>query len=254
MIDARSPRWFARAREVATKAGAPIGTPFAAKRAKDAVEIHLYDAIGLDPWTGTGIDPNAVSKEIAAAKGASELVVRISSPGGSVFDGLNIYNAIRAFNGKRTVYVDGVAASIASIIALAGDRVITNDGAMWMVHDPWGGLFAMGTADEIEDSARKTVNALRKVRENLVDIYVRQTGKPVSQVSEWMTAETWMTAKEALAAGLTDEVEQDSTEPDEDDAKKARSSVNSPARLQIAAMEMDLRGIGPRKAKQNPAP
>ncbi len=241
MIDRRSPAWFAKAREVASKTGAEF-RPFAAKRDKAVCEVLLYDAIGLDPWSGTGIDPRDVTKALDEGRDASELVVRISSPGGSVFDGLAIYNAIRGFKGTKTVYVDGVAASIASVIALAGDKVITNDGAMWMVHDPWGGLFAMGTADEIEDDARKTVQALRKVRENLVDIYTRQTGEPVATVSGWMTAETWMTADEAKANGLTDEVQKDE-QPKSQAKPAARAALDSPSRRMIAEMGMELRGL-----------
>lgn len=229
-----TPAWFQRAREIAARAGKPA--PFYAKRANKTFELRLYDAIGLDPWTGGGIDPTSVVKALDENRDASDLVVRISSPGGSVFDGLTIYNAIRSFKGTKTVHVDGIAASIASVIALAGDRVVTNDGAMWMVHDPWGGLFAMGSADQIEDEARKTVSALRKVRENLVDIYTRQTGKPVATVSGWMTAETWMTADEALANGLTDEIVKD-------EAPKAHSQE---AAGLLAAMTMELRAMGAR--------
>jgi ATP-dependent protease ClpP protease subunit len=124
-----------------------------------------------------------------------------------VFDGIAIYNAIRSFKGAKTVYVDGVAASIASVIALAGEKVITSHGAQWMVHDPAGGLAMFGTTEEIENEARKMTAALRKVRENLVGIYVDNTGRSLSEVSAWMTAETWMTADEAMERGLTDEVE-----------------------------------------------
>lgn len=209
MIDRPNPAWFAKAREFANRVPSPVGKPFATRvqaKAPQRVELYLYDAIGLDPWTGEGTDPSDVVAALKEAKGAAELDVHINSPGGSVFDGLAIFNAIRSFAGKKTVYVDGVAASIASIIALAGDKVVTNEGAMWMAHDPASGVLAFGTAEQIEDEARKTVSALRKVRENLIDIYARKTGKSVSQISAWMSAETWMTAAEALERGFTDEI------------------------------------------------
>lgn len=206
MIDRRVPAWFPKAKEIAARVRSPAGKPFAAAKKGKCATLHLYDAIGKDPWSGTGIGPEDVVKALAEADGADELAVHVNSPGGYVFDGIAIYNAIRGFKGKKTVYVDGLAASIASIIALAGDRVVTCEGAMWMIHDPAGGIFSFGTADQIEDDARKTVAALRKVRENLIDIYTSSTGQGAGQVSGWMTAETWMTAAEAKDRGFTDEV------------------------------------------------
>ncbi len=206
MIRPPAPAWWTKAKEIAARVASPIGKPFAAAKKQKTCEIHLYDAIGKDPWTDTGIDPLDVVKAITAAGDADELVVHMNSPGGFVFDGIAIYNAIRGFKGKKTVCVDGLAASIASVIALAGDHVITNEGALWMIHDPLGGVFSFGTADQIEDDARKTVQALRAVRDTILDIYVNRTKQSRSQLSAWMTAETWMSAEEAKARGFTDEV------------------------------------------------
>lgn len=206
MIRPQIPAWMARARECAARIPSPVGRSFAAARTGKTAEIYIYDAIGLDPWTETGIDPRDVVNAVAEAKGADELRIHINSPGGYVTDGIAIFNAIRSFNGKRTVYVDGVAASIASIIAMAGDRVVTNEGATWMIHDPMAGVFATGTAEQIEEDSRKVVSGLRKMRENMIDIYTRNTGQSVSDISAWMAAETWMTADESLARGFSDEV------------------------------------------------
>jgi ATP-dependent Clp protease protease subunit len=218
MFERKIPTWMGRAREFAARVQSPVGTPFAAKKDAQVAKLYLYDAIGRDPWTGAGIDPTDVVAAVTDAKGSSALEVYINSPGGYVFDGIAIFNAIRAFDGPKTTYVDGVAASIASIIALAGDQVVTNEGAMWMIHDPMGGVMSFGTAAEIEDDARKVTQALRKVRENLVDIYVSATGLSAADLSSWMTSETWMTAAEAKARGFTDEV---SSPPTQSSARSA---------------------------------
>jgi ATP-dependent Clp protease protease subunit len=205
MIERRIPAWFEKAREMAARVRSPLGQPFAAAKKDRIAKLYLFDAIGKG-WTGAGIDPLDVAKALDEAKGSEELEVHISSPGGYVFDGLAIYNSIRAFQGKRTTYVDGLAASIASVIALAGDKVVTGEGGMWMIHQVMGGLFVMGTADEIEEAARKESVSLRKATENVLGIYTGATGQSVSQLSAWMTAETWMTAAEAKERGFTDEI------------------------------------------------
>jgi ATP-dependent Clp protease protease subunit len=225
MITRNVPAWFTKAREIAARFAPPGGQPFSAAKKGETAELYLYDAIGKDPWSGTGIDPQDVVKEIQAAKGSDALNVHLNSPGGFVFDGIAIYNAIRAFDGPRTVYVEGLAASIASVIALAGDEVVTNEGGTWMIHDPMGGLFSWGTADQIEDDARKTIQPLRKIRETLIDIYVTQTGRSISEVSAWMSAETWMTADEAKERGFTDEVVKQERAPEPD----ARVAAKAPA-------------------------
>lgn len=240
MIRPAVPPWFAKAREIAARVASPVGKPFAAAKKAKTAELYLFDGIGKDPWTGEGISPEDVVAAVREAKGAEELAVHVNSPGGYVFDGIAIFNAIRAFEGRKVVYVDGLAASIASIIALAGDRVVTNEGAMWMIHDPMGGVFSFGTADQIEDDSRKTVNALRKVRETLLDIYVSATGRPMSEISAWMGAETWMTAAEAKERGFTDEVtereESEEEEETEDAAKKKRAPVHHEATASPSAV------------------
>jgi ATP-dependent protease ClpP protease subunit len=200
------PKWYAKAREIAARVPSPVGKPFAAAKQKKHCALYLYEGIGKDPWTGEGISPQDVLAALAEAKDADSLDIHLNSPGGLVFDGIAIFNAIKSFPGKKTVYVDGIAASIASVIALAGDRVVMNEGSMFMVHDPAGGIIAFGGADDIEDEARKTVAALRKVRENLLDLYQSATGQPLSEISAWMTAETWMTAAEAKGRGFADEI------------------------------------------------
>ena len=239
MIERHLPPWFPKAKEIAARVASPVGRPFAAAKKQTTCELYVYDQIGKDPWTGEGVSPDDVLKALAEAKDATELVVHINSPGGYVFDGIAIANAIRGFKGKKTVCVDGLAASIASIIALAGDKVTMKPGSMFMIHDPAGGIFAFGTADQIEDEARKTCAALRKVRENLIDTYVSATGQTASQVSAWMAAETWMTAAEAQARGFTHEIEK--VEEPEAPARKTAADAGELAALRSAAQLRTLK-------------
>lgn len=238
------PSWL-KAKEIAARVASPVGRPFAAAKKGKISEIYLYDAIGHDPWSDTGIDPSDVVAAVAEAKGSDELAIHINSPGGFVFDGIAIFNAIRSFTGAKIVYVDGLAASIASIIAMAGDRVVMNEGSMFMIHDPWNALFAVGTADQIEDESRKTCNALRKIRETLLDVYVTATGRSMSEISAWMAAETWMTADEACERGFADEVQKmdpaEPMDPDEEHKKKhEESAAATPARILAPDVIVDL--------------
>ena len=251
------PSWL-KAKEIAARVASPVGRPFAAVKKGSTFELYIYDAIGKDPWSDTGVDPADVVAAVAAAKGSDELAIHINSPGGFVFDGIAIFNAIRSFAGKKTVYVDGLAASIASVIAMAGDRVVMNEGSMFMIHDPMGGVFAFGTADQIEDESRKTVASLRKVREVLIDVYTNATGRSMSEVSAWMTAETWMTADEARERGFADEVhKQDPMEPDEEHEKEhKKAAVAAPPRALAPDVVADLARAKARElsAKFSPVP
>src|SRR3990172_4491585 len=132
-------------------------------------EIHLYDTIGKSLFVD-GITAQDVSAALDQLRGASELHIYLSSPGGSVFEGVAIYNALRRFPARTTVFVEGVAASIASLIALAGERRVTAANGMWMVHNPssvcTGGAEAM----------RKTAEQIESVRAVMVSTYAERTG------------------------------------------------------------------------------
>jgi ATP-dependent Clp protease protease subunit len=164
--------------------------------AKTSADLYLYEVIG-DSWIGT--DAASLVKEIKAQKG-KKLNVRINSPGGSVFDGVAIYNALKAHDAEVVVYIDGYAASIASIIALAGTKVIIADNAMMMIHNPW--TYASGEAKEM----RRIADMLDQVKETLLNTYETKTKKKREKISDDMDAETWFTAKEALAYGLADQI------------------------------------------------
>jgi ATP-dependent Clp protease, protease subunit len=233
-------RWFEKASEIAARVRSPIGARFKAASAGGKATLYLYDQIGRDFWTGEGTTAQDVVKALAEARGATDLEVRINSPGGDVFEGIAIFNAIRAFNGTRTVVVDGIAASIASVIALAGDKVRTAEGAMWMVHNPWAGVFAVGTADEIEAAASKTVGALRAVRDNLIDIYVSNTGRKRDEIDEWMTAETWMSAAESVERGFSDEMDAPADPEDPDSDEEEVKEQKPPAAVTVTTFDQPV--------------
>lgn len=159
-------------------------------------EIFLYDEIGS--W---GVTASAFAEATNGLTG--DITLRINSPGGEVFDGVAIYNQLRSLDAKVKVVVDGVAASIASIIALAGDEVLIAENAMMMIHDPWS--MAMGTAEDM----RKSAGLLDKVKQTLITTYVNRTGKTGVEIAKAMTAETWFTAEEAVDFGLATSVSDD---------------------------------------------
>ena len=165
----------------------------------DKAEIWIYEQIGEDFWTGGGVTAKSFQKELAGIK-ASQIDLHINSPGGEVFDGITIHNLIKQHPANVTAYIDGLAASIASVIALAGDTVIMAENALFMIHNPWG--FAMGDATEM----RKTADLLDKIGGSLVTAYASKSGKPDDEISAIMNAETWMTAQEAKDAGFIDEI------------------------------------------------
>jgi ATP-dependent Clp endopeptidase proteolytic subunit ClpP len=168
----------------------------------DKAEIWIYEMIGEDFWTGGGVTAKSFQKELSGIK-ASQIDLHINSPGGVVFDGVTIYNLIKNHPATVTTYIDGLAASIASVIALAGDKVIMAANALYMVHNPTG--LAMGTANDM----RSLADVLDKIAGTMVGTYVSKTGKSEADIKAMLDAETWMTADEALEYGFIDEISEE---------------------------------------------
>lgn len=164
----------------------------------DVAEVYIYDQIGED-WFGEGITAKRFVEEIKALK-VPNIHVHINSPGGSVFDGIAIYNALLRHPAAVTTYIDGLAASIASIVSLAGESVIMAENALFMIHNPSAG--AWGTAADM----RQMAEILDKIRDTFVTTYVSKTGMSGDDLVAALDAETWYTAAEALDAGFIDEV------------------------------------------------
>lgn len=163
-------------------------------------EIVLYAGIGQDYWgDGSMISAKNFSDELKALpKTVNELTVRINSPGGDVFDGIAIYNRLKQFNGTVNVIIDGLAASIASIIALSGDTITIGEGALYMVHLPW--TFAYGNRMELDN----VVNRLMDVEEQMLGIYAKKSGLDRSEIKALLEAETWLDADQAIEKGFVD--------------------------------------------------
>lgn len=165
----------------------------------DTAEIVIYDQIGQSMW-GDGYGSKKFNADLKALGNVKNINVRLNSPGGDVFEGQTIFNRLLAHKAHVTVYIDGLAASIASVIAMAGDKVVMAENALFMIHDPWS--FAMGTAEDM----RSTADVLDKVKDALLTAYTRKSDLPEDKISALMDAETWMTAKEALDMGFVDEI------------------------------------------------
>jgi len=168
-------------------------------KADDRAEILIYDEIGADPWTGTGIGADDFVRDLRAIK-APHIDVRINSVGGSVFDGNAIYNALARHPAHIDVYIDGIAASIASVIAMAGERIHIAANAFIMIHNPQGMVW--GEAADM----RKMADTLDTIRGWLIGTYARRTGQPAEKIEAWMDAETWFDAEEAVEFGFADEI------------------------------------------------
>jgi ATP-dependent Clp endopeptidase proteolytic subunit ClpP len=168
-----------------------------AASAGETSTIQIFDQIGEDWYGGSGLSAKQFS-DVLNEIGNGPLLVEINSPGGNVWDGLSIYNQLRGRKAPVTTRVVGIAASIASIIALAGDRVEMADAALMMIHDPSG--MASGTSEDM----RKMADALDQHAEVLVGVYAKKTGRSPESIRAAMKSETWFTTAEALAFGLVD--------------------------------------------------
>jgi ATP-dependent protease ClpP protease subunit len=170
----------------------------AAPGGTEPAEVLIYDQI--DSWMG--VSAEQLARDIAALDDDRALTVRINSPGGNVYDGIAILNALRAHPGTVTVVVDGIAASAASIIAMGGDEIVMNRNSEMMVHN--GHALAMGGADDM----RKMADRLEAVNANVASIYAERAGGTADEWRAIMAAETWFSAEETVKAGLADRVEQ----------------------------------------------
>ena len=164
----------------------------------DKAEVWIYEMIGEDFWTGGGVTAKNFQKELSEIK-ASQIDLHINSPGGMVFEGITIYNLLKQHPANVTTYIDGLAASIASVIALAGDKVIMAENALFMIHKASG--MVVGNSDDMRDFAEK----LDKVNGSIATTYISKTKKGGKEIDDLMAAETWMTADEALEMGFVDE-------------------------------------------------
>lgn len=215
-------------------------------------ELYVFDVIGSD-WFGDGITVKSVTEAIKEAGAFNRMNIYINSPGGDVFEANAIINSIKRSNSEKYVYIEGVAASAATMLAMVGKVITTAKNGMWMIHNPWG--FSMGD----EHDMRATADTLSKIKSQMIDAYSARTKLPAARLDEMLNAETWMTAAEAKTNGFTDEVKDpdEEVEPVKQEETKAqmtemiralmkeskqREDKHAHMREQIAAMAKRARG------------
>ena len=219
-----------RARALAQGYRAQLGARplFAVDAARGS--LYLYEQIGENWWSGKGTTAKMVADALAElkAKNIRSLDIFVNSPGGNIFEAKAIYAELRRFDGERKVHVDGIAASAASFIAMAGDTIVTAPAATWMIHDVWA--YGAGNAAEM----RKLADILELESAAFADVYAKRSKSKLDDVKAWMAAEEWMSAATALERGFTDEISEADADTDDDD----ESSEDLEAALRNAAQTL----------------
>jgi len=165
-------------------------------------ELTLYGEISDVSWWDDEVTPKQFKEDMDALGEIDTLNVYINSPGGDVFAGQTIYSMLKRHKAQVNVYVDGLAASIASLIAMAGDKVIMPENAMMMIHSPW--TFAVGNAQDF----RKLADDMDKIRDSMITAYESRSALTTEEITKIMDAETWLSAEDCLEYGFADEIEE----------------------------------------------
>ena len=160
--------------------------------------LLLEGPIAEESWYGDEVTPAAFREELFSADGP--IVISVNSPGGDTIAASQIYTMLREYPGNVTVKITGIAASAASVIAMAGSRVCMSPTAKMMIHNPF--TIAMGDSDEM----RRAIQLLDEVKESIINAYEIKTGLSRARLSHLMDGETWMNAKKALELGFCDEI------------------------------------------------
>lgn len=236
---------------------AETATPSAAAEGENV--INMLDVIGEDFWTGGGVTAKRISAALRSI-GERDVVVKINSPGGDLFEGIAIYNLLRKHPASVRVEVLGWAASAASIIAMAGDEIVMGLGTFMMVHNAWG--MVVGNRHDMRDAA----DLFDSFDGAIADIYTARTGQDRAAIEKLMDAETFMGPTEALANGFADSVD-DGIEPStgsasnsdrglmarrQTEAALAKAGFSRSARAEML-LEMGLTETAPRDASRHAA-
>lgn len=169
----------------------------AADKKGGEAEMYLYDEIGF--W---GVTAKRFADDLKGLGEVSKIHLHISSDGGEVFAGRAIYNQLAQHKARIIVHVDGIAASIASLIAMAGNEIRMGEGAFIMIHNAWS--IAVGNAKEM----RARADVLETIDASITGTYAKRTKNDVAQIKKWMEAETWFSAEDAVAKGFADVVDE----------------------------------------------
>lgn len=226
-----------------------------APSAEASNRIEIYETIGEDWWTGGGVTSKSVARQLDKMSGDVEVV--INSRGGDYFEGGAIYNLLREHTGKVTVKVISLAASAASVIAMAADELLIGESASIMIHNAW--LIAVGNRNDFD----KVSDTLGQFDAAMARLYARRTEASEAQIAAWMDAETWFTGAAAVDAGFADALLEDA--PVETGEPAAHAEVRAEARAAWAlkkqnpdltrkecrALLSDLKGK-PRAVREDP--
>jgi ATP-dependent Clp protease protease subunit len=177
------------------------------------LELLVYEDIGQNWWSDAGVTAATITEAIRTAGIFNRISVRINSPGGNAFEGVAIYNLLRSQGKPIDVFVDGIAASAASVIAMAGDTIEIGVGAMLMIHNAMWGVYGDAAA------LRKGADVIENISVTIGGIYVLRTKNDAATVKTLMDAETWMGAEEAIKQGFADKV----MNQDEEEVASARA-------------------------------
>lgn len=160
--------------------------------------LYFDGYIAQDSWFDDDITPKQFKSELTNSEG--DIVVWLNSPGGDVFAASQIYNMLKEYNGKVTVKIDGIAASAASVIAMAGSEILMSPVAMMMIHNPATVIY--GEASDLQSG----IDMLSEVKESIINAYEQKTSLPRNKISKMMDAETWFSAQKAVELGFADKV------------------------------------------------
>ncbi|BFL45685.1 head maturation protease, ClpP-related [Lactonifactor longoviformis] len=175
----------------------------------DGRVLRLEGPIDEESFWGDSVTPQAFREELEA--GSGDITVWINSPGGNVFAAAEIYTMLRDYKGTVTVKIDAIAASAASVVAMAGSKVLMSPVAMLMLHDP--STIAYGNTKDME----RAINTLNEVKESIINAYAAKSGLSHSRISNLMSNETWMNAKKTVELGFADEILFDAEEPEKEE-------------------------------------
>ncbi len=193
--------------------------------------LSLSGTIAEESWFDDDVTPALFRDELNSGEG--DVTVWINSPGGDCIAAAQIYNMLQAYKGKVTVKIDGIAASAASVIAMAGDTVYMSPVSMMMIHNP--ATIAFGDHTEMQ----KAMDMLAEVKESIINAYVLKTGQSRAKLSHLMDAETWMDANKAVELGFADDIlTRENTSDDEhpmDSMLFSRQAVNNALLNKVSA-------------------
>lgn len=208
--------------------------PLAATPGADGdTTISMFDVIGEDGWSGGGVTANRISAALRSI-GNKDITVRINSPGGDMFEGIAIYNLLRAHPAKVTVEVLGWAASAASIIAMAGDDIRMGFGSFMMVHNAWG--LVIGNRHDMRDAA----TLFDQFDAAIADIYAARTRMKRADIEQLMDAETFMSSEQAVEYGFADVVDDAQIHAETNASAQVRPEIRAKRRIDAALAQQGI--------------